>query len=306
MKYIVTGATSFLGQALIRRLLRQGHYVVAVCRSDSPHLRELPPGAEIVVADMDSYSGLYRDVEQADVWVHLAWEGTTHDRRDDTDVQQANVINTIGAMYGASKMGCRLFVGAGSQAEYGSVANTITELTPCHPFTAYGRAKLEAGRRLALLAPQLAMKYLHLRIFSLIGEGDHPWTLVMSGLRRMLANEPVDLSLCRQQWNFLDVGDAARQVAALCDYAVRSTDFTTDVYHIAAGDSRPLHYFVERMKLLTDSASQLNYGAVKPANIVALMPDVSKTATVVSPLCEHTFDDTIIRIISTMRHDKGQ
>jgi nucleoside-diphosphate-sugar epimerase len=150
------------------------------------------------------------------------------------------------------------------------------------------------------------MKYLHLRIFSLFGEGDHPWTLVMSSLGKMLRDEAVDLSPCTQHWDFLYVKDAVRQMASLCDYALKSKDFRREVYHIASGDSRPLKDFVERMKALTGSESELNYGAVTPQYVVSLQPDMSKTQAVVGRLCEYSFDDVINRMIEKLRYDKGK
>lgn len=306
MKYIVTGATSFLGLELIDYLQRKGHEVVAVCRPQSSALADIPLGVEVVLADMSEYGGLYRDVPEADVWVNLAWEGTGHDGRNQEEVQQANVVNTIAAMFGADKIGCRLFVEAGSQAEYGTVLTSISEATPCNPFSAYGKAKLEVCRRLSELSAELGIKYLHLRIFSLFGEGDHPWTLVISSLDKMLRNEAVDLSPCTQHWDFLYVKDAVRQMASLCDYALTSKDFRSEVYHIASGDSRPLKDFVERMKALTGSGSKLNYGAVTPQYVVSLQPDMSKTQAVVGKLCEYSFDDVINRMIEKLRYDKGK
>ena len=306
MKYIITGATSFLGLELIDYLQREGHEVVAVCRPQSSALTNIPFGVEVVLADMSEYGGLYRDVPEADVWVNLAWEGTGHDGRNQEEVQQANVVNTIAAMFGANKMGCRLFVEAGSQAEYGTVLTPISEATPCNPFSAYGKAKLEVCRRLSELSAELGIKYLHLRIFSLFGEGDHPWTLVMSSLDKMLRNEAVDLSPCTQHWDFLYVKDAARQIASLCDDALTSKDFRSEVFNIASGDSRPLKDFVECMKALTGSESKLNYGAVTPQYVVSLQPDMSKTQAVVGRLCEYSFDDVINRMIEKLRYDKGK
>ena len=79
------------------------------------------------------------------LWSHglllFAWGGTGHDGRNVQDVQRENVINTIAAMFAADKMGCQVFVEAGSQAEYGTVLECITEETPCHPFSEYGKAK---------------------------------------------------------------------------------------------------------------------------------------------------------------------
>ena len=41
MKYLVTGATGFLGTHLIHALAKGGHDLVALCRSDEPELEDL-------------------------------------------------------------------------------------------------------------------------------------------------------------------------------------------------------------------------------------------------------------------------
>ena len=297
MKYIITGATSFIGLELMDYLLAQHHHVIAVCRPDSKGLSKIPSEAKVVLAEMSEYGNLHREIDHADVLVNLAWGGTGHDGRNVLDVQKENVANTIAAMFAADKMGCEVFVEAGSQAEYGTVLDKISEKTPCHPFSEYGKAKLEVKERLFELSEQLGIKYIHLRIFSLFGENDHPWTLVMSSVEKMLRNEPIDLSLCTQNWNFLYVKDAVRQIAGLCDYAMRIENFHHEVYNIASDDTRMLKRFVEEMYSLTGSTSVLNYGAVKPANIVSLNPDMAKTEQATGFISAHTFKDVINNII---------
>ena len=154
------------------------------------------------------------------------------------------------------------------------------------------------------MAEELGMKYLHLRIFSLFGETDHPWTLVMSCIDKMLRNEPMDLSPCTQNWNFLYVKDAARQIRALCQHAVETEDYKSEIYQIASEDTRPLKDFVEQMKELTETKSELHYGAVVPAHLVSLQPNMQKTKAVVGTLAEYDFD-TVVKQIIDKNYDKS-
>ena len=303
-KYIITGATSFLGVELAQALIEQGHQVTAICRPDSHGLSSLPEGVEIVYAQMDEYGALDTKIAHADVFVHLAWAGTGHDGRDATLIQQENIAYSLDAMRAAAKMGCKLFVMAGSQAEYGCTTLPQNEEMDCKPFSEYGKAKLQMWENGRKLAEELGMKYLHLRIFSLFGETDHAWTLVMSCVDKMLRNAPMDLSDCTQNWNFLYVKDAARQIATLCNYALEKADYKSEIYQIASDDTRKLKNFVERMKELTSSKSGLNYGVVVPAHVVSLQPDMKKTKAVVGTLAEHDFDTVIKRIIDKL-YDKS-
>ena len=297
MKYIITGATSFIGLELMDYLLAQHHQVVAVCRPGSKGLSKIPSGAEVVLAEMSEYGNLHKDINHADVFVNLAWGGTGHGGRNVQEVQKENVTYTVAAMFAADKMCCKVFLEAGSQAEYGTVLEKITEETPCHPFSEYGKAKLEVKNRLFELSEQLGVKYIHLRIFSLFGENDHPWTLVMSCIDKMLRNEPIDLSPCTQNWNFLYVKDAVKQITGLCEYALNSKMFQHEVYNIASDDTRMLKRFVEEMYSLTGSTSVLAYGAVKSANIVSLNPDMTKTEQATGFISDHLFKDVINNII---------
>ncbi|MEF8722361.1 MAG: NAD(P)H-binding protein [Candidatus Accumulibacter delftensis] len=69
----VTGATGYMGSALVAALLARGHRVQALARKESAH--RIPPGAETVLGDaLDSAS--FASAIAADTLVHLI--GTRH------------------------------------------------------------------------------------------------------------------------------------------------------------------------------------------------------------------------------------
>ncbi len=297
--YIVTGATSFIGKHLTCDLLEKGNIVYAVCRSKTKACEKLGEhtGLTLIEAQLEDYDRLASLIVKADVFIHLAWEGTGHGGRDMKEVQQSNIRYSEEAMRQAHQMGCRLFVEAGSQAEYGTCLETITEETPCNPFSEYGKAKLSVCRHGFEQSQQWDMKYLHLRIFSLFGEDDHPWTLVMSAIDRMLKNEAIALSSCTQNWNFLYIADAVKQIELLCQYALQEPTFRHEVFNIASDDTRQLRDFVESMYRLTGSKSQLQYGAASQQNIVSLQPDISKLQRAIHFVSSITFEEVVKIII---------
>ena len=149
----------------------------------------------------------------------------------------------------------------------------------------------------SVLANELGMKYIHLRIFSLFGEYDHPYTLVMSCIDKMKQNAPIDLSACTQNWNFLYAQDAAELINRLSDYGLQQQNFAQGIYNIASDDSRPLKEFIERMRELTKTSSELHYGAMPSSNtVVSLQPDMTKLHAAIGNIPQHSFD-TVIRLI---------
>lgn len=307
MRYVITGGSSFIGVALTEFLIKEKHEVYIVCRKTSTTINLIPKNENVHVIlydGMDDVRSVSLHVHSADVWIHLAWAGTGHDCRNDKNIQTKNINDSLMAVNTANKLGCKIFVDAGSQAEYGFVSGVLTEDTPCKPENEYGKAKLEFGIRCREICHGYGMKHIHLRILSVYGETDHEWTLVMSCIRKMLANEDVELSSCLQMWNFVYIRDAVKQIYLLIQNALMDDELTSEVYNIASEDTRKLKSFVEEMYELTDSHSKLLYGYYKPANVVSLNPDVAKTKKATGGfISDYSFKDVVNRIIEKYKNN---
>lgn len=280
----------------------KGNRIIAVGRKDNYFSDE--PGIEYIKSSMAEFNTLDLKIPHCDIFINLAWAGTGHDGRDDADIQQCNVKHTLDAICSAKRMGCKVFVEAGSQAEYGIKSSLMNENAICNPISEYGKAKLAVKEEAFKLCRNLEMTYIHLRIFSLFGETDHPWTLVMSSIDKMLVNENVKLSECKQSWNFMYVDDAAQSIVKLCNLYVNSITPIQEVYNIASVDTRPLKDFVERIRILTGSKSSLHYGAIKPDKIVSLFPDITKLKKSIGDIPHTSFDEVIKNIIKLKKYNQ--
>ena len=304
MKFVVTGATGFIGREVVSSLLKQGHYVYCVCRPNSPKVDVLPKDANlsIVEATMADYSTLGDKIPNADVLINMAWDGITREGRDFTDVQRDNITYALQTMDAAKAMGCKVFVETGSQAEYGIVNDVITEDTPCHPFSDYGKAKLALKEAASKHAEEIGIKYLHLRIFSVYGENDHPWAMISSCTSKTLNNEDVELSACQQQWNFLYVKDCAKQITLLSEWAYGNMENNHEVFNLASEDTRTLKSYIEEMYSLTGSSSKLLYGKVVPKNLVSLNPDITKLKEAIGFVADYSFAQGYQNVINKYKN----
>lgn len=301
MKFFITGASSFIGVELCRYLSDNGHEVVAMTRSANEHLEEIAKDGHLEVfrADMQTLLELAKDVK-ADVFIHLAWAGALLGQRDNQELQEGNISFSLGCLKLSKSMGCLLYVDAGSQAEYGIVPGVITEDTPCYPVSSYGKAKLQMYRETCEMTQRIGMKYIHLRILSVYGENDHPNTLIISSLKKLKVNEPIEMRSGGQKWNYVYVKDAARQIAELSIHAVNDEDFHKEVYNIASNDTRKLQDFIIVMKEITGSTSVLSFREYNPEKDVNLNPDTKKTASIVHPLTMFVFEDVLASMWKTM------
>lgn len=69
---MTTGATGYLGSALVELLVRSGHEVRAVVRDRARSAALLPAGVELAVADLGDADGLRRAADGCSAVLHLA------------------------------------------------------------------------------------------------------------------------------------------------------------------------------------------------------------------------------------------
>ncbi|MDY3740239.1 MAG: NAD(P)-dependent oxidoreductase [Selenomonadaceae bacterium] len=275
-KIIINGATSFVGVHLIEEWLKEKDVeIFAVVRPNSSNITRLPCGdkVHIIEREMEEYDKLSNDIKKADYFYHLSWEGARSPHRDDKAIQSKNYICAIKAFDSAVKMGCSFFLGSGSQAEYGLTNGVVDEQYPCNPNTEYGKEKLHTYYELKRKAKEHNMHFIWTRIFSIYGKYDYAGTLVMSCISKMKNNEPIDMTPGTQMWDYLNVKDAARAMKMF-----PLTECENGVYNVASGEYKQLRWFVEAIKDVMKSSSELNFGII-PFGIngpVNLMPDVDK------------------------------
>ena len=280
---VITGAPGFLGSHLAQWFLEQGDRVSALVRPGSAKLQYLPEHRNLipVYGTMEEAADCVEEIGHADAWFHFAWGGVNREEIDSPEVQAGNIRGSLACVEAAHRLGCRVFMDAGSRVEYGVIEDgrgVMTEEMECSPVNEYGKAKLEFFRQAVPVCERYGMNFCHLRFFSVYGYGDHPWSIISTLVRELPRGGRVSLSACRHEWNFMYIDDAVEAVGRLYEQVKDKPCKKGAAVNIASRDTRVLKSFVEEVFELAGKRGTLEFGTFVQAKegALSIRPDVSR------------------------------
>lgn len=101
MRVFVTGATGWVGSAVVQELLRHGHTVLGLCRSDASAATLLSLGGEVLRGTIFDVDILAKGVKECDGVIHTAFDYT--DFEEGVRIDRAAVLAICQALEGSNK-----------------------------------------------------------------------------------------------------------------------------------------------------------------------------------------------------------
>ena len=177
MRVFVTGASGWIGSAVVPELIGAGHQVLGLARSDSSAAAIAAAGAEVLRGDLDDLDTLRAGATSSDGVIHLAF---IHDftRFEDSVSADARAIETMGAALEGS--GKPLVIASGTPALPGRVATERDAPAPGGP-TAGRAANAHAALDMAARGVRSSVVGLPRTVH---GQGDHGFIARLIGIAR--------------------------------------------------------------------------------------------------------------------------
>ncbi|MDT5060836.1 MAG: hypothetical protein QOH63_1295 [Acidobacteriota bacterium] len=302
MRALVTGASGFVGSYLVEALLRGGESVAILCRHESDlwRIEEALPRLTLIRGDFTEPSLAEDEIKEfaPDTVFHLAWYGVGGRHRHDDAHIDKNFLGSIALLRLVLRVGCRTFVGLGSQAEYGPQERVLNEEGRTEPTTAYGVAKLCTYLFANYLAASSGMRFVWLRLFSSYGPKDNPEWMIPYLMRTLLRGERPALTAGEQRWDYVYVADAADAI-----YLAAATERAQGVFNLGSGQAHRLRDVVEQIRDMIDPALPLGFGeiAYAPHQVMNLQADITRLSGVTGWHPKTTLSEGLRRTVEWFR-----
>jgi nucleoside-diphosphate-sugar epimerase len=218
-RYLLTGATGFVGAYLARRLLESGQEVHLLARESSNLWRLADLQDRLILHHVDLLEAerlaeTLQAIRPTHIW-HLATYGGFATQQEALRIAQTNFMGTVNLLHASLETGFETFINTGSSSEYGIKTAPMREADLPEPLSAYGASKAGATLYAQGLAKTNGLPIFNLRLFSPFGPQEDPSRLVATVIKACVRGEAPRLASPHSVRDFIYVEDVFRFYQAL-------------------------------------------------------------------------------------------
>ena len=280
-RVLVTGASGFVANCAVRRLLNENCDVHILLRDEAKmwRLSDIQDRLHIHRANIIDAAAV-RSVMQAaapEVVLHLAAYGAYEAQAEARHILETNILGAYNVLEASIAAKVRLFINTGSSSEYGYRNEAMQESDRVIPNSVYAVAKAAQTHLCGLLAQSGEMAVVTFRLFSVYGPWEEPARLFPTILQRARAGlrlEMVSPDTVRDFIYVEDVLDALLNFDAL-------TRMKGEVFNLGSGRQSTMRDVVAAVQAAVGDRSEVRWGGMKARrwDSTCWQADISKART---------------------------
>jgi len=261
-KFLLTGATGFIGSCLLRRLIVMGAKPHIIIRKNARlwRIKDILPGVKCHVVDMTDDKALKALVKRVrpDIIYHLAANGAYSSQNDPERIVAINITGSWNLLRAAVEAGCSLFVNTGTSSEYGFKTGPLKESDTLEPESYYAASKCAMTWLCAQAASQGHLATVTLRPFSVYGPYEEPTRLVPKLMEAFFKGKAIDLVNSKTAHDFIYIDDVLDAYLNIEELKKNSGD----VFNIGTGRQSTIKEIVEITQKISGKSADLRWGAM--------------------------------------------
>lgn len=296
MKYLVTGAAGFIGAAVSKKLLEQGHSVVGIdslndyydvslklARLKSIECQSQFEFIEHDIADVQSTNRLFEQ-EKFDRVIHLAAQaGVRYSIQNPQAYAESNLVGHLNILEGCRHNKVEHLIYASSSSVYGLNEKTPFETSDSvdHPVSLYAATKKSNELMSHSYSHLYDLPTTGLRFFTVYGPWGRPDMAPFIFTKKILNNETIDVNNNGDMWrDFTYIDDIVEGVVRIADVVPQrnpawkvetgtpaSSSAPYSVYNIGHGSPINLMDFIGAIETELGVEAKKNFREMQPGDV---------------------------------------
>lgn len=236
MKLLITGASGFIGQPLVKKLIEQGHTILALSRSEAlASTNEYSGKLQYLKSSLKLENNAIERIKdfEPDILIHLAWEKIPDFSFETSFENLQNHIAFFRQLF--SIVSLKKFLVTGSCWEYNKKMGICKESDICVPGNYFTWAKNSLRDFLQFECLNKNINFIWPRIFYVYGPEQRIGSLIPSVIESIRNGLMPELKTPSNANDFIYVDDVAE---GLLQFAIN--DISSGIYNLGSGKSMPV------------------------------------------------------------------
>ncbi len=261
-KFLITGATGFVGACLTRFLASKNKKVNILVRNKKLNWRLNDIASKLTIFESDltnpSLSKVINRIKP-DVIFHLAAYGTLPHQVDVNQMININIRGTLNLINAVKKHKFKLFINSGSSSEYGVKPQPMQESDLSLPINDYGITKSAATMFCVKTAQTEKLPIITFRLFSPYGYFEEKNRLIPSAILSILNRKAVKLTSSDSVRDFIFIDDVINAYMK----AIEIESAPGEIFNIGSGKETTIGKIIKIISNEVDYKVKINWGAVQ-------------------------------------------